>query len=85
MVEMDLGIPVEWVNDVGISERDRNICLNAAKMNLDAKKYKWGEADIVGVIITITDVDSGKVEFNVDYRVERPEDENADTTTPQDR
>ena len=73
MVElMDIGVTVEWVNDIGISDRDRNICLGAAKMQLDQRNYLWGDATITGVIITINDVREEHVKFNIDFRVVKP-------------
>ena len=73
MVElMDIGVAVEWVNDIGISDRDRNICLGAAKMQLDQRDYKWGDATITGVIITINDTREEHIKFDIDFRVVKP-------------
>lgn len=69
---MDIGVSVEWVNDIGITYRDRNICLGTAKMNLDKRNHKWGEAEIIGVIITIKNVEDSQIEFGVDFRVFKP-------------
>lgn len=71
VVKFTPGFSIEWENEIGMSKKDRRICLLGARMAVEKKKYKWGKADITGVLITITDLDEEQVKFNIDFRVQQ--------------